>query len=74
MTARGWGPWSAIKLRTLAEYLVRFTQASQKSSEIVYLDLFAGRPSNYVRGTGELIDGSALLALATRPSFTRLAF
>lgn len=74
MTARGWGPWSAIKLRTLGEYLMRFTQASQKSSEIVYLDLFAGRPSNYVRGTGKLLEGSALLALATNPPFTRLAF
>lgn len=71
---RGWGMWSEIKLRTLEDYLHRFTTASQRGREIVYLDLFAGRPSNFVRTTGNVIDGSPLIALRTAPQFTRLAF
>jgi three-Cys-motif partner protein len=75
MAERGWGMWSEIKLRTLEDYLHRFTTASHgRSREIVYLDLFAGQPSNFVRTTGRRIDGSPLLALRTHPRFTRLAF
>ena len=74
MAGRGWGPWTGIKLATLRDYLPQFTRASQKSSEVVYLDLFAGVPSNFDRTTGAPITGSPLLALGTHPRFTRLAF
>jgi three-Cys-motif partner protein len=75
MSGRGWGLWSRIKLRVLADYLNRFTTASKKSKDIVYIDLFAGEPENFARTTGEQIVGSPRLALETTdPQFTKLAF
>ncbi len=43
----------------------------RKSSEAIYLDLFAGEPENFDRDTGQPIDGSAAIALRTAPPFTR---
>jgi three-Cys-motif partner protein len=72
---RGWGPWSEIKLDILSEYLDRFTTASKRSDEIVYLDLFAGEPRNHLRTTGAPIVGSAHRALAVdNPPFSRCLF
>lgn len=75
VATREWGLWSAIKLRTLEDYLYRFTKVTQgKTRHVVYLDLFAGRPSNTIRATGERLDGSPVIALRNTPPFTRLAF
>jgi three-Cys-motif partner protein len=75
MAGRGWGLWSRIKLSILAEYLGRFTTASKRSNEIVYLDLFAGEPQNFARTTGDEVVGSPRLALETTgPPFTTLVF
>jgi len=72
-TGRGWGLWSQIKLDILRRYLDRFTTASKSVSEIIYLDLFAGEPQNFARTTGDLIIGSARLALdTTNPQFSRI--
>lgn len=73
--ARGWSYWSRNKLEILQGYLPAFNVASQrKSSERIYIDLMAGEPQNYDRDTGETFDGSARVALAAKPTFTRFAF
>lgn len=72
---REWEYWTRNKLQILAEYLPAFNRAAQlKSSERLYIDLMAGTPVNRDKATGEEFDGSARLALAASPAFTRLAF
>jgi three-Cys-motif partner protein len=75
MTGRGWGLWSQIKLDVLNRYMHQFLQTTKnKSTERIYLDLFAGEPENFTRATGERVVGSASLALSQQnPSFTRIA-
>jgi three-Cys-motif partner protein len=71
---REWQYWTRNKLEILAGYLPAFNQASYlKSSERLYIDLMAGDPVNRDKATGEDFDGSARLALAASPPFTRLA-
>lgn len=72
MAGRGWGPWSRIKLEALADYLSAFTQASKTAGRTLYLDLFAGAPDNFERGTGDVILGSGHRALSTSPAFDRV--
>jgi len=72
LAARGWGPWSRIKLDALEDYLNAFTTASSRTKTL-YLDLFAGAPQNFERGTGAVILGSGHRALAADPLFTRVA-
>lgn len=72
--ARAWHYWSLNKLEILAAYLPAFNTASKRSPERIYLDLMAGQPQNTEAGTGRLLDGSARLALASNPGFTRCAF
>jgi three-Cys-motif partner protein len=75
MTERLWGFWTRGKLDLLRDYLDAFTTASKQVSERVYIDIFAGRPTNSDRLTGEEISGSALIACQTaNPPFTRLRF
>jgi three-Cys-motif partner protein len=72
---RSWGYWTRGKLDVLRRHLDAFTTASKGVSERIYLDLFAGEPSNTERFTDEPIEGSARIALATDdPPFTRLRF
>lgn len=72
--ARGWSYWSRNKLEILRAYLAAFNTASKTAEERLYIDLMAGQPENYDRHTKERFDGSARLALAARPGFTRLVF
>ncbi len=73
--ARGWTYWTRNKLQILEDYVSAFNTASAgKASERVYIDLMAGRPDNFDRDTLEQIAGSARIALAAEPPFTRLAF
>ncbi|MGH9209883.1 MAG: three-Cys-motif partner protein TcmP [Acidimicrobiales bacterium] len=73
---RYWGFWTRGKLDLLRKYLDAFTTASSiKVDERIYLDLFGGQPENRERYTGEVLDGSAKIALGTHnPPFTRLRF
>jgi three-Cys-motif partner protein len=71
--ARDWGYWTVQKLEILRDYLPAFTTASKRAGATVYLDLFAGAAENVSRDTGEIIDGSPRIALATRPEFTKVA-
>ncbi len=71
---REWRYWTRNKLEILGGYLPAFNLASHlKSAERLYIDLMAGDPVNRDRDTGEEFDGSARLALAAIPPFTRLA-
>ncbi|MGO8871632.1 MAG: three-Cys-motif partner protein TcmP [Acidimicrobiales bacterium] len=73
--AEGWGWWSEVKLQILKQYLEGFTTAvTGRSSEVICLDLFAGSYENWRRNDVGTFPGSAQLALATKPPFTRLAF
>lgn len=73
--ARPWGIWTQNKLDVLGLYLDAFTTASTRAGETIYLDLFAGEPDNEDRLTGEVIDGSARIALLVdNPPFTHLRF
>lgn len=72
MSGRGWGPWSRIKLEALSDYLNAFTRASKTAKYTLYLDLFAGAPDNFERGTGNVILGSGHRALSTDPAFDRV--
>ncbi len=73
--ARYWGFWTRGKLDLLRRYLDAFTTASKRQSEIIYLDLFGGQPTNRERLTDENLDGSARIALTKEDArFTRLRF
>jgi three-Cys-motif partner protein len=72
VAARGWGPWTQIKLDALEDYLSAFTTASQRAHGTVYLDLFAGAFSNTDRLTGAPIMGSPYRALSVTPSFSKV--
>ncbi|WP_162938602.1 three-Cys-motif partner protein TcmP [Mycobacterium kyogaense] len=72
MAARGWGPWTQIKLDALEDYLSAFTKASQSARNTVYLDLFAGAFSNKDRLTGAPIMGSPYRALSVTPPFSKV--
>lgn len=72
-------PWSAEKLQLLQRYLISpnskggFLPATQSAGQRYYLDLFAGPGQNEIEGTGQVIDGSPLVALkAGPPAFTHL--
>lgn len=71
---REWQYWTQNKLEILRGYFPAFNRASTRSEERIYIDLMAGQPGNRNKETGEEFDGSARLALAADPSFTRLAF
>jgi|GEM_PF-541785 len=74
-TRRGWGWWSEVKLQILREYLHSFTTAVRgRSSEAIYLDLFAGSYDNPRRHEAGSFPGSTRIALENEPQFTRLAF
>ncbi|MCA0181331.1 MAG: three-Cys-motif partner protein TcmP [Actinobacteria bacterium] len=70
---RSWGPWTEIKLDALSKYLHAFNVACLgKAPRTLYLDLFAGAAENISRTTGLEVSGSALRALQTTPSFSKL--
>lgn len=69
---REWGPQSYEKLEIFTDYIAGFARASQRSSERVYLDAFAGDTVNILKTTGEHFPGSAEVALSVRPPFTRI--
>lgn len=71
--SRAWGYWTELKLKILSDYLPAFTRASQRLTDKIYLDLFAGRPENIGKLTRKPIDGSARRALDAKPAFTQVS-
>jgi len=74
--SRTWGCWTRGKLDVLRAYLDAFTTTTKhKTTERIYLDLFAGETENRDRITNEEITGSAQIALSIDdPPFARLRF
>ncbi len=70
------GAWTKDKLLILERYLPGYLQATSSALDRVYIDAFAGPGTNRVDGTGDIIDGSPLLALKARAAngsrFTKL--
>lgn len=74
LTKQDWSWWSEAKLDILRDYLEAFALASQRASERIYLDLFAGSFENKRRDGEGYFPGSPKIALDVKPAFTRLAF
>jgi len=73
------GDWTRDKLRLLELYLPGYLQATTRAIDRVYIDAFAGPGLNRLRQSGEVIDGSPLIALNARAMdtgarFTKLYF
>ncbi len=71
------GPWGAIKAEIIDKYLRAYLQIMYKRSwcrGTLYVDAFAGSLANQVRGTGELIPGSAKRSLSLQPGFSEYHF
>lgn len=71
------GPWGKIKGEILQKYAHAYMVIMDKQSwckGVIYVDAFAGLPTNKVRGTSEMVPGSASLALAIEPRFTEYHF
>lgn len=72
------GAWTQDKLKVVADYLPAYLTATQKAMRRVYIDAFAGPGRNELERTGEIIDGSPLIALDAKGKdgrgFDRLFF
>ncbi|MFU1980892.1 three-Cys-motif partner protein TcmP [Bordetella hinzii] len=71
------GAWTIIKLEALGKYLGAFNRAlSKQTFTRIYIDAFAGtgRCDVNVDGERHSIEGSALRALSTSPSFNKFVF
>ncbi len=75
--SRDAGSWTIEKLTLLEKYLsayVKATQSLRARGNITYVDLFSGPGSNRNRDTGDIIDGSPVIALKLYPGFSRFVF
>ncbi|PKB68927.1 MAG: hypothetical protein BZY81_00015 [SAR202 cluster bacterium Io17-Chloro-G4] len=72
------GDWTLDKLKILDQYLPAYLSATQKATERIYIDAFAGPGQNLLNRSDRVIDGSPLIALdASGPKgtiFDRLFF
>jgi three-Cys-motif partner protein len=75
---RSIGEWTKDKLKILELYLPGYLQATTAALDRIYVDAFSGPGTNRVDRTGEIVDGSPLIALKARAGngrrFTRLYF
>jgi three-Cys-motif partner protein len=75
---RNVGEWTKDKLKILTSYLPAYLTATTSTLERFYIDGFAGPGLNRLASTGELVDGSPLIALDALASngtkFTKLFF
>lgn len=73
------GDWTEDKLKLLRLYLPGYLQATTDTLDRIYIDGFAGPGQNRLRRSGDLIDGSPIIALDARAMdtparFTKLYF
>lgn len=74
------GIWSEVKLAIIREYASAYTTILNKTREALpslswlYIDAYAGAGKHLSKATRELIDGSPLIALNTRPPFDEYHF
>ena len=62
------GAWTLDKLKIISQYLPAYLNATKKATERVYIDAFAGPGTNRIDHTGQIVDGSPLVALSARGS------
>lgn len=69
------GSWSDLKYRLIQYYGYLFTKSMQgKWKGLVYVDLYAGAGQSRVKGTGEILLGSPLIALSLGIQFDQYIF
>jgi three-Cys-motif partner protein len=69
------GGWSSEKYRQFQLYAHQFTQGMKgKWGSLIYLDLYAGAGQSRVKGTGEILLGSPLIALSLDVKFDHHLF
>ena len=69
------GPWTEVKLDILREYAGPYSQIVAKSGfHHLYIDAYAAGGSHVSRTTGEVVPGSPLVALSTKPPFREYHF
>jgi three-Cys-motif partner protein len=69
------GYWSEIKLEIIKKYASAYSRilsTSRYPFYYIYVDAFAGAGQHYSRTTGNLVDGSPLVALNTEPPFKEI--
>ena len=74
--ARDVGLWTVQKLLFLKEYLDAYVQATKsiRRSDVAFIDLFAGPGYDRNTDTGELLEGSPILAMNLYERFRRFVF
>ncbi|MGC1782388.1 MAG: three-Cys-motif partner protein TcmP [Acidobacteriaceae bacterium] len=75
------GIWSEVKLAIIKKYATAYStildatrRESVHSLRWLYIDAFAGPGVHLSKTTGEIVDGSPLIALKTTPSFSEYHF
>jgi len=75
------GIWSEVKLAIIKEYAAAYAKIldstrrqSISSLKWLYIDAFAGPGVHLSKRTGEMVDGSPLIALKTTPPFSEYHF
>jgi three-Cys-motif partner protein len=69
------GSWTEVKLEILGEYAVPYsTILAANHFHHLYIDAFAAGGSHISRATGEVVPGSPLIALSTKPPFREYHF
>jgi three-Cys-motif partner protein len=75
------GIWSEVKLAIIKEYAAAYAKildANRKKSirslRWLYIDAFAGPGMHLSKTTGDIVDGSPLIALKTTPAFSEYHF
>ena len=69
------GEWSKVKYKILENYCAMFTGAMKgKWDKLVYIDLFSSSGKAIIKGTGEEIDTSPLIAYKTKTPFDKYIF
>lgn len=66
--------WSKEKIHYLTQYVDIFTTGMKRWDRLVYIDLFSGPGRSVIKGTGEELDGSPLVALKSKHPFTHHYF
>ena len=70
------GPWSEAKLEIVRDYGKEYSSILTKQERLThaYIDAFAGARAHVAKGTGEMVPGSPLNALAISPPFADYHF
>jgi three-Cys-motif partner protein len=70
------GIWSEVKLAIIKEYAAAYSKilANQRRLKWLYIDAFAGPGVHLSKTTGEIVEGSPLIALKTTPPFSEYHF